>query len=179
MLFHEKGPKVERNFAASSRAAGDDRSTSSKAIEAFDKNIAADVFDDEINASTIRDFADVSWPMGICRVEDEFSAEMLCENAFGFGRTGADNARAELFCNLNRGRTDTACATDDEHPIALADRGAVGEHVHGGAASESESGGGIEIEALRKPDEAAGGDEDFFGETTIAVNAEELTEEAF
>jgi hypothetical protein len=50
--------------------------------------------------------------------------------------------------------------------------------VHGGAAGESQGGCGVEIDPLRKADKGASGDEDFFGETAVAIDAEELAEEA-
>jgi len=103
---------------------------------------------------------------------------MTGQRAFCFGRAGADDATAELFGNLNCGRADAAHAADGEDPITLMNGSAIGEHVHGGAAGESQGGCGVEIDACREADESASRDENFFGEPAIAIDTQELAEEA-
>ena len=177
MLFYEKRPEIERNFASSRRAAGNDGSSASEAIEAFDENVASNMFDNQVDTTAIGDFADFSRPGGVGGIENKFCAEMMSERAFGFGGAGADDASAELFGNLNRGRADAARSADDERPIPLVDRRSIGEHVHRRAAGESESGRSVEINALGKANETASGNENFFGEAAVAIDAEELAKE--
>ena len=61
---------------------------------------------------------------------------MAGEGPLGLGAAGAEHAGSELAGDLNRSRTDAAGPADDEHPVALADLDAVGEHVHRGAAGQ-------------------------------------------
>lgn len=177
MLFHKKRPQIEGDFTAGSSAAGDDGASASEAVKAFDQDIAANVFDDEIHAAAIGDFADFGWPMGIRGVEDEFRAEMLREHAFGLGRAGANDARAELLGDLDGSGANAAGAPDNQNPIACVDSRAIGEHVHGGAAGEGQGRGSVEIQSWGKADKAAGGDENFFGESAVAIHAEQLAKE--
>jgi hypothetical protein len=138
MLFHKEWPEIEWDFAAGSGAAGYDSSTASEAIEALEQNVTAHMFDNQINAAPVGDFADFSRPLWICGVENKFSAEMMGQRAFCLGRAGADDASAELFGNLYCGGADATRPTDNENPIALVNGSTIGEHVHGGAAGESQ-----------------------------------------
>src|SRR5262249_2801554 len=85
MLFHEERPEVEGDFATGSRAAGDDGSTASEAIEAIDENVAPNMFHNQIDTVAIGDFANFGRPSGVCRIQNKFCAEVTSERAFGFG----------------------------------------------------------------------------------------------
>jgi hypothetical protein len=178
MLFHEKRPEIEIDFTTSRRAARDNGSTACKAIKAFHQYVASDMFDNQIDTAAIGNFADLGRPMCVRRVENKFSPEMLREHPFGLGRTGADDARAELLCDLDGRRTHSTGTPDNENPITLPNGCAIREHVHGGAARQRQSGRGIKIQTAGKADKASSWNENFFRKTTITVDSEKLAEEA-
>src|SRR5207247_2624894 len=97
---------------------------------------AADMFDNQIHAPLSGYFPHLGWPGGIIGIEDKFRAELVGQLALCFRRSGADDARAELFGDLNGGGTDSTRPADDEHPIAGTHLCASREHVHSRAASE-------------------------------------------
>lgn len=115
--------------------------------------------------------------MGICGVEDQFRPKMLCQCAFGFSRPGADDARAKLLRYLNGSRANPARAADDKHPIAPTDRCAIGEHMHRRAAGKRERSRRVEIDAFRDADKRASRDENFFGETAITIDPQQLAKQ--
>lgn len=119
------------------------------------------MLDHEIDPAFAGDFTDFTGPVGGVGIDNKFRAELFRQGALRLGGAGADDARAEFTRDLNRRRADAARAADDERPIAGPDRGAVGEHVHGGAAGEGESGGGVEVHVVRQADEGALRHDDF------------------
>ena len=84
LLLHKDRPQIQRHLTLRSRTAGDDGSVPRKAIETFHQRIAADVFDDEINAASVRDLADGGGPVRIGRIHDVFRAELERELSLGF-----------------------------------------------------------------------------------------------
>lgn len=178
LLLHEERPEIEADFASGGGAAGHDGTTARETLEGFEQDVAADVLNDEIDAAFAGEAADFGGPGGVVGVDDKFRAETAGELAFGVGGTGADDAGAELFGDLNGGGADAAGPGNGEHPLAGADLGAVGEHVHGGAAGQGERGGGVKVNTLGQAHERASGDADKFGKTAIALDAEELAAQA-
>ena len=178
LLLHEKGPEVEGDLATGGGAAGDDHAVAGEAVEDLLEDIAADVLDDEVGAVFGGEAADFGGPVGRGGVHHEVGAELAAEFALGFGGAGADDASAEVFGDLDGRGADAAGCAHDEDPLAGADLGAVGEHVHGGAAGKGEGGGGVKVNAVRKAHEGAFGDEDFFGEAAVALDAEEFAAKA-
>src|SRR6266481_3148471 len=108
MLFHEKRPELQRHLASGGCAASDNRSTTREAIETFEQHLAADVFDDDVHSAFVGNLACLVWPIRLCRVENEFRAEMSGQCALGFRAAGADDACAKLPGDLNGGRADSA-----------------------------------------------------------------------
>ena len=178
LLFDEEGPEVEFGFAAGRRAAGDDGAAAGEALEDLAEDVAADVFDDDVHAAFLGELADLRGPVGFGGVHDEFRAELEGEGAFGVAGGGGDDARAKFAGDLDGGTADATRSADDEDPVAGFHLDAVGEHVHGGAAGEGEGGGGHFIDAVRQRQEGAGGDDDFFCEAAVALDAEELAVQA-
>jgi len=136
------------------------------------------VFDDQINAPLLSDFANTSRPLRIGGVDHKLRTQGLRKFAFSRGRAGGDNVSAELPGDLNCVSADATGARDDQHPGRGTDFGAIGEHVHGGAAREREGCARSEIDALGDSNERARGHRDDFGEPAIAVDSEKLAVEA-
>ena len=178
LLFHEERPKVQANFASGGGAAGDDGAVAGETFEAFEQDVAADVFDDNIHATLVGEFADFGGPGGVVGIHYEIDTEIFGKGTFGVGRGGGDDVGAELFGDLDGGGADAAGSADDEDPIAGAYLSAMGEHVHGRTTGEREGGAGIEIHAVRQADEGAGGNDDAFGEATITIDAEQFATDA-
>ena len=178
LLFHEKGPEIHLHFTAGSRAASDDSSAAGEAVERLLEHFAADVFDDDVDAAAIGYLANFIGPLVGGGIDDVIGAGIHGEVAFLEARGGGDDVGAKLLCDLNGGGTDAACASHDENPIGGGNPGAIGEHVHGGAAGESERGGSFEGDFVWNGDEGARGDENFLGEAAVFLDAEHLAFEA-
>ena len=117
-----------------SRAASHHRPAAREAFKNFHQDFAANVFDDQIRPMLVRDAAHFSRPIGIAAVHHEIRAQACAQIALGLAGCGADDARAEGFCNLDRSRTHAAGSAHDQHPIPAFHFRAVSEHVHRRAA---------------------------------------------
>ena len=128
-----------------------------------------------VHAAFVRDPADFGGPVVVVGIQHAFRAEVLGQHSFGGRGAGADDARAELFRDLNRRGPDAAGAADDERPVAFADARTFGEHVHCGAAGQRERGAGVEIHARRQTHQRARRHDHFLCETTVPLNAQNHT----
>lgn len=117
LLLHEDGPEVEGDVASGGGAAGDDGSAAGEALEGLLEDFAADVFDDNVHAAFLGDFADFAGPGIVGGIDGMVCAERFGESAFGFGRAGGDDMRADLLGDLNGIGADAAGSRHDEHPI--------------------------------------------------------------
>lgn len=177
LFLDEEGPEVELDVASGGGAAGYDGPISGEAFEAALEELAADVFDDKIDASFSGQVADLSGPIGEGGIDGMLSAEFFGESAFVFAGTGGDDVGAEFEGDLDGGGADAAGRADDQDPLPAPDLGAVREHVHGGAAGEGESGGAFEAGVSGEPNQGTGGDGHFFSETAVALHSEQLAME--
>ncbi len=178
LLFDEEGPEVERDLASGGGAAGDDGAVAGEAFEASFEDTAAHVFDDEVNAASAGELADLGGPVVAAGVDGVVGAEFEGERAFGFRGTGGDDGGAEGFGDGDGGGADAAGGAHHEDGLAGLDAGAVVEHVHGGAAGEGERSGGLEAHGVRQADEGAGRNEDLLGKAAVPLDPEELAMQA-
>ena len=146
-------------------------------LEAGEQHRATDVFDDQVHTAPLGDFADFSRPVRVVGINRELRAELSRQRTFRFGGPGADDASAELPGDLNCRRADAARAADDQHPIALANLCAVGEHVHRCAAGQRERGCCVELHTRRQPYKCAVRYDNLFRKTAISDDAQQLAAE--
>src|SRR6185436_1709532 len=60
LLFDEQRPDVKPHVAAGGRAAGDDRAAAGQTFEAAHQHFAANMFENEIDAAALSDFANLA-----------------------------------------------------------------------------------------------------------------------
>lgn len=178
LLFDKERPQWQPHLAPGRRAASDDRPAASQAGETLREHLAADVFDDQIDAAAAGELAHGGGPIRIGSVDDMLRAQGQSEATPGVGRAGGDDAGAELEGDLNGGRADAAGAAHCQHPIAGLDGGAVGEHVHGRARGQGQGGGRGKIHLLGQAHEGGRGHGDLLGKSAVALHAKELAVEA-
>src|SRR5207302_11350728 len=77
LLLNKKRPDIELNLAPGGRAAGHNRATASQTFKTLYQNLAANVFEDYVDAMALRNFAHFSRPLRIVGLDDEFSPKMV------------------------------------------------------------------------------------------------------
>src|SRR6185437_6733357 len=149
LLLVPQQANVEMSVEARGRTAGDDGAAPLEALHGDGPGLGAGVFEDDIGAAAVGDFAHFLEDVVFLAMEYELGAELFAKFEFVVGGGDRDRARVEELRDLNRHHAEAAGGAPDQHEVTGLDMCARHQHPPYGDEHERDGGGFLEAQVGR------------------------------